>query len=66
MGFWHGKVIADPVCGSDLPRDGARERGAALFEDDFDRRYLLDRIEEAAETYQARFYLFCLMETELR
>jgi hypothetical protein len=37
--------------------------GAALFEDDFDRRYLLGRIGEAAETYQARLYLFCLMET---
>jgi putative transposase len=32
-----------------------------LFEDDTDRRYLLDRIAEAAETYRVRIYLFCLM-----
>jgi hypothetical protein len=40
--------------------------GAALFEDDFDRCYLLGRMGEADETYQARLYLFCLMETQLR
>ena len=39
---------------------------AALFEDDFDRRYLLGRMGEAAETYQAWLYLFCLTETQLR
>jgi putative transposase len=37
--------------------------GAALFEDDFDRRYWLGRIREATETYQVRIYLFCAMET---
>jgi REP element-mobilizing transposase RayT len=35
--------------------------GADLFVDDTDRRYLLDRIGEAAEVYQVRVYLFCLM-----
>lgn len=35
--------------------------GHELFDDDTDRRYLLDRLAEAAETYQARVYLFCLM-----
>jgi hypothetical protein len=39
---------------------------AALFEDDFDRRCPLGRMGAAAETYQARLYLFCLMETQLR
>jgi REP element-mobilizing transposase RayT len=32
-----------------------------LFADDTDRRYLLDRIAQATETYQVRIYLFCLM-----
>jgi putative transposase len=35
--------------------------GAKLFKDDTDRRYLLGRIAEAAETYQVRIYVFCLM-----
>lgn len=35
--------------------------GDRLFKDDTDRRYLLDRIAAAAETYQVRIYLFCLM-----
>ena len=35
--------------------------GKGLFKDDDDRRYLLDRIAEAAQTYQVRIYLFCLM-----
>lgn len=34
---------------------------AALFGNDFDRRYLLGRIGEAVETYHVRVYLFCLM-----
>lgn len=32
-----------------------------LFDDDFDRRYLLSRLSEAVETYGVRLYLFCLM-----
>lgn len=39
-------------------RANGREK---LFEDDTDRRYLLDRFGEGAQTYQVRIYLFCLM-----
>ena len=35
--------------------------GRGLFKNDGDRRYLLDRLGEAAATYQVRVYLFCLM-----
>lgn len=35
--------------------------GTEFFGDDIDRRYLLDRIGEAVETYHVRVYLFCLM-----
>ena len=35
--------------------------GRGLFKNDADRRYLLDRVGEAAATYQVRVYLFCLM-----
>jgi len=35
--------------------------GRDLFEDDADRGYLLGRMAEAAESYQVRVYLFCLM-----
>lgn len=35
--------------------------GKNLFEDDRDRRFLLARIGEAADVYQVRVYLFCLM-----
>lgn len=35
--------------------------GAMMFGDDADRRYLLGRIGEAAETHQVRVFMFCLM-----
>jgi len=39
-----------------------RSNGAeSLFKTDGDRKYLLTRIGEAAERYQVRVYLFCLM-----
>jgi putative transposase len=39
--------------------------GRELFDDDTDRRYLLDRMAEAVETYQVRIYLFCLMSNHV-
>ncbi|MEI6809539.1 MAG: transposase [bacterium] len=35
--------------------------GDDLFGDDGDRRYLLSRMEDAAELYQVRIYMFCFM-----
>jgi hypothetical protein len=40
--------------------------GIALFKNDGDRRYLLNRFGEATATYQVRVYQFCLMSNHFQ